>query len=161
MAHLRRKEMDVMQVAYIGHPLGGDVAGNINKARQWLRYLIDTQPDIAFCINWLAYCDVLDDDNADHRNRGLRDALALADRCDGIVLCGSHVSPGMELELIRMRARSGWVVNLTGHAGHGIYPPDDQAAHEAERERIALKFRAVTRESSLASELSGVPGRPY
>ncbi len=102
-----------MKVCYLAHPVAGDVADNMNRARQWLRYLIDTQPEIAFCAPWLPYLDVLDEDNPAHRERGMRDDLAIAERCDGIVLCGGRISSGMRRELDAIAALNGFAVDLT------------------------------------------------
>ncbi|MDQ3276637.1 MAG: hypothetical protein M3Q39_16805 [Actinomycetota bacterium] len=100
-------------VVYLAHPLGGDVEGNAARARRWLRWLMDSEPSVAFCCPWLPFVDVGDDDSPPARARGLRDDVAIAARCDGIVLCGGDVTPGMQLELDAVVAAGGWVADLT------------------------------------------------
>lgn len=102
------------QVVYLAHPVSGDVAANIARAMRWLRWLMDNEPDVAFCCPWLPYLDVLNEDNAEHRARGLRDDVEIAKRCDGIVLCGGRLSGGMALERDAVIAAGGFVIDLTG-----------------------------------------------
>lgn len=92
-------------VAYVAHPVAGDVERHLAQARRWLRWLIDTHPSIAFAIPWLPYVEVSDDTNPAHRIRGVEDDLAMLDRCDQLVLVGGRLSPGMELEVSRARHR--------------------------------------------------------
>ena len=99
-------------IVFLSHPLTGD-ADNVNRAHGWLRWLIDRVPDWAFVAAWLPYVDVLDDDQPEHRVRGMRDSCAVAARCDGIVLVGGRVSRGMRDEGVACVAAGGWVADLT------------------------------------------------
>lgn len=109
---------------YVAHPLGTGEARQENLARvkRWLAYLLREHPEDAFCLPWVAYAEALPDETAAHR-RGLRDDLEILDRCDGIVLCGGHISPGMLVELDRHVHRSTQprILNLT-HLGEE--PPE-------------------------------------
>lgn len=115
-------------VIYVAHPLGGDVAGNAARARRWLRYLMDSEPDVAWCCPWLPFVDIGrgDDPDADeaYRDRCLRDDIAIAAKCDGIVLCGSVISTGMQLELVAVILAGGKVHNLVGLTDDGEPPSD-------------------------------------
>lgn len=92
-------------VVYLAHPVGAaDAAGvesNLRHARTWLRWLIDL-PNLAtgrisWCAPWLAYVETLGD--APHyRERGLRDTIAVLERCDAIVAVG-RLTPGVSTEL--------------------------------------------------------------
>lgn len=107
------------QIYYLAHPVGAatdaEVKANLARARLWLLWLIEREPDIAFCASWLPYLDVLTDDGGPMRARGLRDNCAMVARCDGIVLCGGRVSSGMDAELARFKlTRPSFV------AAHGV-----------------------------------------
>lgn len=111
------------EVVYLAHPVSGDVLGNMKRARRWLRWLMENEPDTAFCVPWLPLLDVCDDASDAERARCLRDDINIAGRCDGIVLCGGRVSNGMSLELGAVVASGGWVVDLTRL---GKDPPIDE-----------------------------------
>lgn len=98
---------------YVAHPLAGDIAGNCDRAERWLAALMRDNPDETFCLPWVSYVraglhlfgSTNPDGNKEFRDRCLRDDLRIAAECDGIVLCGPRVSPGMALEL---EAAIGW-----------------------------------------------------
>ena len=104
-------------IIYFAHPVGAPtlegVAANLASARRWLALLLEVWTDVALCAPWLPYLDVLEDTGA-NRARGLRDDLAIARRCDGIVMCGPALSHGMSLELDAVRERRGMVLDLVG-----------------------------------------------
>lgn len=99
---------------YVAHPLAGDIPGNCDRAEAWLAALMRDNPDETFCLPWVSYVRagrfLFDgdnpDDNKEFRDRCLRDDLRIAAECDGIVLCGPRVSPGMALELAEVIARN-------------------------------------------------------
>lgn len=113
------------EVVYLAHPLGGEVDANAARARRWLRWLMDREPDVAFCCPWLPFVDVgypdekrgpgaIDPDSMpEYRNRCLRDDIAIARLCGGIVLVGGRVSPGMQQEADAVRESGGFVIDLT------------------------------------------------
>lgn len=114
-------------IYYVAHALGtGPVrVDNIQRAKRWLAWLLQTYPEDAFCLPWAPYAEVLPDAVASHR-RGLRDDLEILTRMDGIVLCGGRISPGMQSEVDHHIKTSTQprIINLT-HLGEE--PP---AAHE-------------------------------
>jgi hypothetical protein len=83
---------------YVAHPVSGDPIGNAARARRWLRWLLDSVPGVYFTAPWLAYLDVLDDTDPEHRRRGLRCSIANAARAEGIILVGGEVTNGMQAE---------------------------------------------------------------
>lgn len=107
--------MKKIDVVYFAHPVSGNVTDNIACAKRWLALLIELEPNVAFAAPWLPYVEVLDDSIPPNRERGLRDNLAIARRCDGIVFCGTRVSDGMrrEFDAVVNDAR-GWCSDLTG-----------------------------------------------
>lgn len=107
-------------VAYVAHPVGGDVAGNLARAKRWLRWLIRNHRDVAFVLSWLPYCEVLDDSDPAQRARGMEDGEAVMRRCDVIVLVGGRLSTGMEAELL-LAQRIG--LRCINHLHLGDEPP--------------------------------------
>lgn len=77
------------------HPIGVGATRSMNvlSAKLWLRALVDLLPDVAVSASWLPYAEVMVD-----RERGLRDALASAERADGAVAVGGDFSRGMAVE---------------------------------------------------------------
>ncbi len=100
-------------VAYLCHPVAGDVVANLTSARMWLRWLIDRYPHVAFCAPWIPYVETLDDSNPEHRSRGLSDGLAMLARSDEVWLVGDRVSSGMEMERDHGLALGLPVINFT------------------------------------------------
>lgn len=109
-----------MRVFYMAHPIAGDVAGNLARAKRWLAYLLEELPGIIVIAPWIHDLEALplrDGEPAD-RARGLERCAATAAICDGVVLVGGRISQGMALEAARARE----VLDLT-HLGPE--PPDD------------------------------------
>lgn len=101
-------------VLYVGHPVSGDVEGNIARALRWLAYLRRQNPQTAFVMPWIAaLLSGEDDSDPDARERGLLDCEAAAARCHGIVLVGGRVSSGMERERRAVIAAGGHVFDYT------------------------------------------------
>lgn len=87
--------MSRRKLVFVAHPLSGDVTGNLILAKTWLRWLINENPDCSFCLGWAPYCEVLDDDDPEHRERGIRDGMEMLSRCDELWMVGSRLSNGM------------------------------------------------------------------
>lgn len=108
-----------MIVCYFAHPVGAptpeEVDANLLRAVHWYEWLRKVEPEISFCAPWLvALLMKLDDDrNPAHRARGMRDNIAVARRCDGIVACGGIISPGMRLEIDAVIEAGGWLSDLS------------------------------------------------
>lgn len=90
-------------LVYVAHPVSGDVAANLARARRWVRWILDTYTHIAPVANWITYCEVLDDDCAEHRNRSLLHDCALVERCDWLWLVGGRITDGMRAEAMAAR----------------------------------------------------------
>jgi hypothetical protein len=106
-------------VVYCAAPVGAatveGVLLNVARAERWFRALLLAEPDVALLASWLPYVRVLNDGNAEHRARGIRDDHAIIERVkpDGIVLVGGRISEGMEAEIDAVTGWGGWVSDLT------------------------------------------------
>lgn len=104
-------------VLYLAHPVGAStphgVAADLSSARGWLKALIDGCPNVALCVSWLPYLDVLEDSGANHE-RGLRDDCEMVRRCDAMLMVGHRVSDGMRREAAAAVAACLAVIDCTG-----------------------------------------------
>lgn len=84
-----------LPVIFLLHPVGVGAtrAMNVLSAKLWLRALVDLLPDVSISAPWLPYAEAMVE-----RERGLRDALACAERCDGAVAVGGEFSRGTAAE---------------------------------------------------------------
>lgn len=90
---------------------------NIDLAMRWLAWLRASFPGDTFIAPWIATVMSLRcDDSPELREAGLRDDCAVVERCDGIVLCGSRVSSGMQREREHgaMHAHGIWCASMNG-----------------------------------------------
>ena len=100
-----RARFDRGRVLFLAHPVaalhnGPTVLGNIVNAKAWLRWLMLSEPEVAFIAPWLTAIDAgADDSDPAQRERGIRDNEAVLARCNGIVLVGGRISSGMQREL--------------------------------------------------------------
>jgi hypothetical protein len=114
-----------VQVWYMCHPVGGDVAANLARAGRWLKWLRDRCPQTVVIAPWMTplLTGADDDGDPEARERGLRDCCAVVERCDGVILCGGRVSTGMQREVdVCCEHGQGYVADLTGL---GDEPPED------------------------------------
>jgi hypothetical protein len=104
-------------VAYVAHPVAGDVAANLARALRWLFWLSSQCPDVAVIAPWIAgIMSGEDDGDPAARSRWLALDVAIVKRCDCLILCGGRVSSGMAIERDAMIAVHGKVIDLT-HLG--------------------------------------------
>lgn len=132
------------KVFYVAHPVTPlmaapglaeyefGIADNLARARRWLRWLIDREPDVAFCMSWLAYVEVLDNAAPEMYERSLRDDCEIATRCDGIVLVGGRLGKGMVRERDAVIVNSGTVVDYLFLGDEPPAVPPTFSACEAE-----------------------------
>lgn len=111
------KQLDAIRrvaVAYVAHPVAGDVSANLARALRWLAWLSKECPDVAVVAPWIANIMSGEDDNDPVvRARGLAHDVTVVKRCDCLILCGGRVSSGMAMERDAMVAIGGLVVDLT------------------------------------------------
>lgn len=88
-----------MRIVYLAHPVSGDVAGNLARAKRWYKW-IATNFDVAIIADWIVTCEVLDDSREADRALGMamNDTLISHLCCDEVWLVGGRVSAGMSSE---------------------------------------------------------------
>ena len=88
-------------VVFLMHPLGDGPTRTMNvlSSKLWLRALIDALPDVSIAAPALAYAEVMV-----ARERGLRDSMAMLERCHAVVAVGGEFSRGMRAEWSRAEA---------------------------------------------------------
>lgn len=107
----------------MAHPLRGDVAGNLQRARRWLKWLTDSREEsMAFTAPWILEAELWDDSKPEERAAGLERCKAQVERCDEMWLCGGRVSDGMEVERRHAMRHGLTVVDITAM---GKVPPDE------------------------------------
>lgn len=106
--------VDMTRLFFMAHPVGGDVAGNLARAKRWLVYLFLHYHEIVVVAPWITDLEILPlgDAVAEERERGIQRNLVTLGRCDGIILCGGRVSAGMERELVAARILALDIIDL-------------------------------------------------
>jgi hypothetical protein len=92
-----------MKLVYLAHPLSGDIAANLARAKRWLRWVLDLELPIAPIAPWIDIVEAWEQADAGKEDgylrwRGLEMDLAVVERCDEIWLVGGTISTGMALE---------------------------------------------------------------
>jgi hypothetical protein len=87
-----------MIIAYMCHPVAGDVEANLERAKIWLRFLQINNPYVALVAPWITACEVFDDSNTSMRSAGLRRDLTLIRRCDQLWICGVPLARGADAD---------------------------------------------------------------
>lgn len=103
-----------MRLAYVAHPIRGDVPGNTARVRRWLRYLASADPNTAHIAPYLVDLEIWDDADEAQRELGLRRCEAAVMHCDVLILCGGEVTAGMRRERAAAEIAGVRVVDLTG-----------------------------------------------
>ena len=90
-----------MRIAYIAHPIGGDVENNLEKIREIVRRINLEEPEVVpFAPYWLD-CHALDDNCPVERARGIKNDQEIMERgfIDEVRLYGNRISTGMSHEV--------------------------------------------------------------
>lgn len=90
-----------MIVAYIAHPIGGDVENNLTRIRSIIYAINVNEPEVVPFAPYLGDCMALDDDIPEHRARGIKNDQELMKRgfIDEVRLYGNRISQGMKEEI--------------------------------------------------------------
>lgn len=90
-----------MTVAYIAHPIGGDVDRNLKKIVSICRVINLQEPEVVPFAPYFLDCHALDDKVALERQRGIRNDIELMTRgfIDEVRLYGDKISSGMASEI--------------------------------------------------------------
>lgn len=90
-----------MKVAYIAHPIGGDVLNNLEKIKAIGRKINMEEPEVIPFAHYFFDCYALDDNVPEERERGIKNGIALMRKgfIDEIRLYGDRISTGMSHEI--------------------------------------------------------------
>ncbi len=90
-----------MKIAYIVHPIAGDVHGNVEKILKIVKQINLTRSDVVPFAPYIAYVLALDDNDPVERSRGIENNIAILK--SGIVkelwVYGPRISEGMKAEI--------------------------------------------------------------
>lgn len=89
--------MALPNVIYLAAPAGAPTktehGRNIARAKRWLSWA--ARQGYAVIADWIIYCEVWDDFNAEDRAQGLAHDDAMIRRCDEFWMVGGRISEGM------------------------------------------------------------------
>lgn len=104
-----------MIVAYIAHPISGDVSGNLNKIVEIGRRINLYEPNTIPFAPYFFDCHSLDDSIPSERDRGIKNDVALLNKgfVDEIRLYGNKISSGMKHEVILGRKLGIRIIPMT------------------------------------------------
>ena len=90
-----------MKVAYIAHPISGDITGNLKKIEAIGREINLKELDVVPFAPYYFDCNTLNDDIESERERGIKNDIALFKKgfIDELRLYGDRISNGMEHEI--------------------------------------------------------------
>lgn len=90
-----------MIIAYIAHPVGGDIENNLNKIKAIVREVNLNEPDVVPFAPYYLDCLALDDNNPSERERGIKNDVELIKRgfINQLRLYGNRISNGMKAEI--------------------------------------------------------------
>ena len=90
-----------MVIAYIAHPISGDVDGNLKKIREIVRHINLTEPDVVPFVPYYADIVSMDDSVPEERARGIQNdmAILLSGMVSELRLYGDRISAGMKAEI--------------------------------------------------------------
>ncbi len=90
-----------MKIAYVAHPISGDIAGNLKKIVTIGREINLKEPDVVPFAPYYFDCSFLDDNIESERERGIKNNIALFRKgfIDELRLYGDCISKGMKHEI--------------------------------------------------------------
>ena len=90
-----------MKIAYIAHPISGDILGNLKKIEAIGREINMKEPDVVPFAPYYFDCHCLNDDIEAERERGIKNDIALFRKgfIDELRLYGDRISAGMLHEI--------------------------------------------------------------
>lgn len=104
-----------MKLIYMAHAVRGDVAGNLIKAKAWLKHLNEKyEPGHCIIAPWITECEVFDESDEAQRHAGLQRCKRVVEVCDEIWLVGEVGTPGMWTEATHGIIYGTKIVNMTG-----------------------------------------------
>lgn len=104
-----------MKIAYIAHPIGGDVSGNISKIISIIRQINLAEPETIPFASYIADIYALDDNIPEERARGMKNSMTLltAGFITELRLYGDKISSGMQEEVVLAKQHGIPIVPMT------------------------------------------------
>ncbi len=128
-------------VAWMAHPLAGDIPGNIAKAKRWMRWLIRAF-HIDFAADWILWCEILDDNDPAERARGIKFCQTMVSKVDAYWMVGGRISNGMATELEAAKEHKKFILDLTFM---GSEPPDSTDIKQLPNQMQMLIWKAFVK----------------
>jgi hypothetical protein len=99
-------------ISYIAHPVGDgdDRSKNLDNVSKWFLAIFHAADYLALNVPWKIYVDNLSEV---HRERAMRDDLAILCTCRILILVGGKISHGMGLERLTAVSHGLRVLDLT------------------------------------------------
>lgn len=104
-----------MVIAYIAHPVSGDVAGNLKKIQEIVRHINLTEPNVVPFVPYYVDLIAMDDSVPAERERGIKNDMALLNKgfIDELRLYGDKISNGMTDEIYAAFEKNIVVIPMT------------------------------------------------
>lgn len=103
-----------MKLAYIAHPIGGDIEGNLADLRRIIKHINLTMPDIVPYCPYYADVVSLCDNTPEERERGMDNGIMTLGLAHEVWLTGTHISNGMRAEIDHAESLGIPVINKIG-----------------------------------------------
>lgn len=106
-----------MRIAYIAHPISGDIKGNLEKVKAIARQINLEEPDVVPFAHYYLDCFALNDDIPEERARGIKNDIELMKRgfIDELRLYGDTLSNGMKAEVKLAMGLEIAIIPMTKH----------------------------------------------
>lgn len=92
-----------MKIAYVAHPIGGNVEKNLNLLKDVIWDINCSEPNTVPFAPYIADVISMDDDNPKDRAKGIKNNMHLLQFCDELRLYGNTISKGMISEIERAK----------------------------------------------------------
>ena len=102
-----------MKIAYIAHPIGGDVEKNLSKIRDIVITVNLKEKDVIPFVPYYSDVVSMDDNNPTERAKGFRNNMHLLKLCDELRLYGNKISNGMKIEIERAKELGKPIIPMT------------------------------------------------
>jgi len=112
-----------MKIAYIAHPISGDIEGNLERIKKIGRKINLEEPNVVPFAHYYFDCHALDDDVPEERERGIKNDIALMKKgfIDEVRLYGDRISSGMRHEVELAHELGIKVVPMTEETNMQLY----------------------------------------